>query len=212
MCKVIKQTKIFKELNYIRLKNKWRKKNKDNYTTLGKREFDLEKVKIGRGTYGEINVLQFDNSCKSHLSIGCYCSIAPDVTFMLDGEHNYKTLSTYPFMTRYTKKKDVSVSKGDIIVSDDVWIGYGAIIMSGVNIGQGSVIAAGAVVTKDVPPYAIVGGVPAKVIKYRFDKSFIDELLKVDYNNILTNDIEQNLDNLYHELADIEQIKWLPRK
>lgn len=103
-------------------------------------------------------------------------------------------------------------SKGDIIVDDDVWIGYGATIMSGVHIGQGAVVAAGAVVTKDVPPYAIVGGVPAKVIKYRFEPEMIEELLKVDYSKLTKEDIEKHIDDLYKKLKDPSQLDWMPKK
>lgn len=194
-----------------RFKKKWKKKNRDNFTTVGKYTFDTGKVLVGKGTYGELNVLQFETTC-CKLIIGNYCSIAPEVIFMTDGEHSYKNISTYPFATRYFNKSIDTLSKGDIIIGDDVWIGYGAIIMSGVNIGQGAVIAAGAVVTKDVPPYAIVGGVPANVIKYRFDKNIIDELLRVDLKKISIKDIEQNLNRFYCELDYIEQLQWLPRK
>ena len=99
----------------------------------------------------------------------------------MSGEHSITGIMTYPLIDDV---KINSRSKGDIIVADDVWIGYGATIMSGVHIGQGAVVAADAVVTKDVPPYAIVGGVPAKVIKYRFEPEMIEELLKVDYSKL----------------------------
>lgn len=209
--KYIRRLPGIKKILGYRFKKKWKKKNTDNFTTVGRYTFDNSKVLVGKGTYGELNVLQFETTC-CKLTIGNYCSIAPEVVFMTDGEHSYKGISTYPFATRYFNKSIDTLSKGDIIIGDDVWIGYGAIIMSGVNIGQGAVIAARAVVTKDVPPYAIVGGVPANVIKYRFDKNIIDELLKVDYKKISINDIEQNLNKLYCELEDIEQLQWLPRK
>lgn len=209
--KCIRRLPGMKKILGYRFKRKWKKKNTDNFTTVGRYTFDNSKVLVGKGTYGELNVLQFETTC-CKLTIGNYCSIAPEVVFMTDGEHSYKSISTYPFATRYFNKSIDTLSKGDIIIGDDVWIGYGAIIMSGVNIGQGAVIAARAVVTKDVPPYAIVGGVPANVIKYRFDKNIIDELLKVDYKKISINDIEQNLNKLYCELEDIEQLQWLPRK
>ncbi|MGN9105593.1 DapH/DapD/GlmU-related protein [Oliverpabstia intestinalis] len=99
-----------------------------------------------------------------------------------------------------------SFAKGDIRVDDDVWIGYGASIMSGVHIGQGAVVAAGAVVTKDVPPYAIVGGVPAKVIKYRFEPEMIEELLKVDYSELTKEDIEKHIDDLYRVCQETQFI------
>ena len=98
------------------------------------------------------------------------------------------------------------------MVDNDVWIGYGATILSGVHIGQGAVIAAGAVVTKDVPPYAIVGGVPAKVIKYRFEESTIKDLLMIDYTKLTKEMIEQHVNNLYEPLTELAQLDWLPKK
>ena len=173
--------------------------------------FNFNNVNVGMKTYGELNIYQFGNT-KCKLYIGHYCSIAPKVSFLIDGEHNYTTIMTYPFCSRiYNVHKDTK-SKGDIIVNDDVWIGYGATIMSGVHIGQGAVVAAGAVVTKDVPPYAIVGGVPAKVIKYRFEPEMIEELLKVDYSKLTKEDIEKHIDDLYTELKDPSQLDWMPRK
>ena len=98
------------------------------------------------------------------------------------------------------------------MVEDEVWIGYGVTIMSGVKIGQGAIIAAGAVVTKDIPPYAIAGGVPAKVIKYRFSKDIVDELMKIDYSKLTKELIAEHIDEMYFELKEINQLEWLPRK
>ena len=84
--------------------------------------------------------------------------------------------------------------------------------MSGVHIGQGAVVAAGAIVTKDIPPYAIVGGVPAKIINYRFEDAIIKELLKVDFKMIDEHLISTYQDDLYEKLTTIEQLKWLPKK
>ena len=81
-----------------------------------------------------------------------------------------------------------------------------------VSIGQGAVVAAGAVVTKDVPPYAIVGGVPAKVIKYRFEPEMIAELLKIDYGKLSKEDIEKHIDDLHTELKNPSQLDWMPKK
>ena len=97
-------------------------------------------------------------------------------------------ISTYPF----GGDAENSVSKGDIIIDDDVWIGHHVTILTGVHVGQGVVIAAGAVVTKDVPPYAIVGGVPAKIIKYRFPDDMIKKLLMIDYSKLNDEIVENN--------------------
>jgi serine acetyltransferase len=95
-----------------------------------------------------------------------------------------------------------ATSKGDIIIKDDVWIGANAIILSGVTIGQGALIGAGAVVTKDVPPYAIVGGNPAKVIKYRFSEKVIKKLLEFDFSKLDQNKIKTNIEALYKNITD----------
>ena len=99
-----------------------------------------------------------------------------------------------------------------IHIEKNVWLGANVTVLPGVTIGEGSIIAAGAVVTKDVPPYAIVGGVPAKVIKYRFPSDIIDELLKIDYNKMTEDMIKEHINELYNELESIEQLEWVPKK
>lgn len=172
--------------------------------------FNVNSVSVGKETYGSLNVDNYNNLYK--LNIGNYCSIATDVMFILDADHYTNHISSFPFKVKVLGESYEGVSKGDIIVDDDVWIGYGATIMSGVHIGQGAVVAAGAVVTKDVPPYAIVGGVPAKVIKYRFEPEMREELLKVDYSKLTKEDIEKHIDDLYTELKDPSQLDWMPKK
>lgn len=199
-------------LNYLKLqkfRKKWIKDNPTNFTVPMK-IYDSQVVRIGQNTYGAIDLLQNNNL--SRLIIGNYCSIASNSLFVLDSEHRVDTISTYPFKVKILGEKEEATSKGDIVVGDDVWIGARAIIMSGVTIGQGAVVAAGAVVTKDVPPYAIVGGVPAKVIKFRFEQEIIDELLKVDYSRLTKEEIKSHLDELYQPLTSIEQLKWLPKR
>lgn len=196
------------QLNWF--KKKWRNSNSNNYT-LPINIFPMQCVKVGNFSYGDLKVVTFSEHCT--LKIGRFVSIAGDTTFLLDTEHYFHNVSTYPFQVKVLQTlSSESFGKGDIIVDDDVWIGYGATIMSGVHIGQGAVVAAGAVVTKDVPPYAIVGGVPAKVIKYRFEPEMIKELLKVDYSKLTKEDIEKHIDELYMELKDIRQLDWMPKK
>lgn len=204
-------TKIFKKLNLKRCKKKWRLCNQDNFTEMGDRLFDRNKVTIGNGTYGTINVIQFDLNSSGKLKIGAYCSIAPEVSFLVDGEHSYNNLTTYPFKTRYVNDlEDVSESKGNIILEDDIWIGYRATILSGVHIGKGAIIAAGAVVVNDVPEYAIVGGVPATIIKYRFDEEMRGLLNKnLDYKKINKTFINTKIELLYKKInteKDLEGI------
>ena len=188
---------------------KWRKLNRLN-TTYAVDFFDMSLVKVGKYTYGGLRVLTYNKSNK--LLVGNFCSIGPNVTFVLSADHFLNHISTFAYKVKVLNEKLEGVSKGDIIVGDDVWIGYGATILSGIHIGQGAVVAAGAVVTSNVPPYAIVGGVPAKVIKYRFKQDMIDELLKIDYGNLTKEEIEQHIDDLYEVLEDKRQLDWMPRK
>ena len=121
------------------------------------------------------------------LKIGKFCSIACGAKFLFtSGNHAMQSLSTYPFPIFFEEwnldARNICSAwdnKGDIIIGSDVWIGYEAVIMAGVIIGDGAIIAARAVVTKDVPPYTIVGGVPAKIIRKRFDDATIERLEKL---------------------------------
>lgn len=159
---------------------KWRRKNKHN-STRPTCIFPINKVTIGKGTYGRLDIETYGANNAS-LKIGSYCSIARDVRFLLDGEHDYTHVSMYPFKVMMGVQESEAKSKGPIVVEDDVWIGERTLILSGVTIGQGAVIAAGSVIYKDVPPYAIFGG--GKIIKYRFSEEIIEELLKLDYEHI----------------------------
>lgn len=121
------------------------------------------------------------------LIIGKFCSIACGTRFLFNSaNHSLMSLSTYPFPLFFEEWNqnpcDVTKSwnnKGDIVIGNDVWIGFEAVIMAGVTIGDGAVIGARALVTKDIPPYTIVGGVPAKPIKKRFSEKTIETLLQI---------------------------------
>lgn len=142
------------------------------------------------------------------ISIGKFCSIARNVSIQED-YHNPKRITTY-FLERNmlltTLKKNAIISKGKIVIGNDVWIGAGVQILSGVNIAHGVVVGAGSVVTKDIPPYAVVGGNPAKIIKFRFNQSKIDELMALAWWNWSTEKIKENQDFLLSVLNS-EEIK-----
>ena len=147
------------------------------------------------------NVLYHYPIHQEKLIIGKFCSIACGTKFMFNcANHTLKSLSTYTFPLFYEEweleKSNITTAwdnKGDIVIGNDVWIGYEAVIMAGVHIGDGAIIAARTVVTKDVPPYTIVGGTPAKEIRKRFDAEIIQQLLLLKWWNWSTNKIRQCL-------------------
>ncbi|MBW6410866.1 CatB-related O-acetyltransferase [Clostridium weizhouense] len=137
---------------------------------------------------------------KDKLIIGKFCSIACGTKFIFNSaNHTLKSFSSYPFPIFYEEwDSTINVceawdNKGDIIIGNDVWIGFEAVIMSGVHIGDGAIIGTRALVTKDVPPYAIVGGIPAKIIRKRFEDSVIENLLKIQWWNWSTEKISEKL-------------------
>lgn len=199
-------------LNLIKLyffKKQYRKLNKHNETRI-MGFCDLSKVVIGKKTYGDIHITDFSPS-ETKLYIGSYCSIAPDVHFLLGGEHQIKSISTYPFKVKSFGESREAVSKGNIIVKDDVWIGDSAIICSGVTIGQGAIIAAGAVVTKNVESYSIVGGNPAHFIKWRFDEKCRAKLCEVDVAKLFDNFRKEDISLIYQDLTEDVLTKLLEK-
>lgn len=188
---------------YLKLhlfRRKWRRLNRHNSTYL-KNYCDIAKITVDKKTYGVLNVSSFSPN-DERLRIGAYCSIAPGVWFLLGGEHQLHSISTYPFKVMCFGFPREAGSKGDIVVGDDVWIGTNAVICSGVTIGQGAVVAAGSVVTKDVPPYAIVGGNPARVISYRFDERLRNELMKIDLISLFDSFTRENIEKVYTDLTE----------
>jgi acetyltransferase-like isoleucine patch superfamily enzyme len=143
-------------------------------------------LKVGNHTYGKNNLIITNyRGSEANVVIGKYCSLAPNIEIITGGIHPLNWVSTYPFRISWNKtgkyEDGMPYSNGDIIIGNDVWIGTGVTILSGVKIGHGAVIAAGSVIVKDVDPYAVVGGVPGKIIRYRFDEIQINKLLELKW-------------------------------
>ena len=148
------------------------------------------------------------------LKVGKFCSIACGAKFLFNSaNHALKSLSTYPFPIFFEEwELDVRNitsawdNKGDIVIGNDVWIGYEAVIMAGVTIGDGAIIGTRAVVTKDVPPYTIVGGVPAKQIRKRFSEEVIAYLLDLKWWDWPIEKISQNIESIKNgNLKELKQ-------
>lgn len=164
-----------------------------NHSEFGRRNI-VRNVSMGTGSYTGTN------SVLKMCEVGKYCSISWN-TSIGGGSHNYHNVSMY---TDYWFERVFGLSKREneinknkkTIIGNDVWIAAGAHVLRGIHIGDGAVVAANAVVTKDVPPYAIVAGVPARIIKYRFEKDIIDLLLKIEWWNWPTDMIKRHIDIL----------------
>lgn len=145
----------------------------------------INSVVAGRFTYGHKKIRIRTWGEGHQLKLGSFCSIAPNVTVYLGGNHRVDWVTTFPFGHIFQDSLGGEnivghpSSNGDVVVGNDVWIGSGATLMSGVSIGNGAVIAANAHVVSDVEPYAIVGGNPAKHLKFRFDKEIRNLLLEL---------------------------------
>lgn len=141
---------------------------------------------LGDGSTKNYKEFFGENFIFDKLEIGKFCSIGSGASFLLAGNqgHNHKWISAYPFNPEiFSNAKDGFRRKGDTIIGNDVWIGTEAMIMPGVKVGDGAVIGTRAVVTKDVEPYSVVGGNPAKVIKKRFSEEEVEKLLELKWWN-----------------------------
>ncbi|VXB60799.1 CatB-related O-acetyltransferase [Maribacter litoralis] len=174
-------------------------------------------IVVGDYTYYDDfeDVANFEKNVKYHfdfvgdqLIIGKFCMIASGVTFIMNGaNHLSKSISTYPFAIfgkdwQHAMDGKTYPTKGNTVIGNDVWIGFNATIMPGINIGDGAIIASNATVTKDVPPYAVVGGNPAKVIRKRFSDEGITKLLELKWWNWPIEKITANVHHLTGEHLD----------
>lgn len=189
-------------------RREWRKQNPHNATEM-RTIFPIRFAKVGNYTYGDLNLIAYDEHCTdSILEIGNFVSISGNVTFLLSEQHQSKTLTSFPLksvLNNFHYPED-ALSRGSIVIEDEVWIGYGVTILSGIRVGKGSIIATGAVVTKDVPAYSIVGGVPGKVIKKRFNEEIIERLLKLKLVDLPREVLKNNLDLLYMDITETENL------
>lgn len=183
-------------------KNKIYPRSNDNRTVYLKSVVTRPTIEVGDFTiyndfvndprdFEKNNVVYHYPINNDRLIIGKFCSIACGAKFIFNcANHTLKSLSTYTFPLFFEEwdlpKSEVTTAwdnKGDIVIGNDVWIGYDAVIMAGVTIGDGAIIGTRAVVTKDVEPYSIVGGVPAKEIRKRFSPEVIKKLMEIQWWN-----------------------------
>lgn len=174
-------------------------------------DFTYYDAPLGAENFEKENVPYQYSFSKEKLIIGKFCALATGVTFITSSaNHKLDGFSTYPFGLMghgWEKEQDLSnlPNKGDTIVGNDVWFGYRSTIMPAVKIGDGAIIGSLAVVVKDVPPYAVVGGNPAKVLKMRFDDKTIDDLLKIKWWDWPIDKITRNIKAIVG--ADLDKLK-----
>lgn len=209
MIKFLKILNIYRNRLIFSLKSSanqvnWKLKNSHNMTSIGRYVKDPSLITVGNHSYGILHVESFENK-KEKLIIGNFVSISTNVTFILGGNHQIDAFTTYPVKANFSQhySEDDATTKGPIIVEDEVWVGSSVIIMSGVTIGRGSIIAAGSVVTKNVQPFSIVGGNPAKFIKFRIDEGLIQKRMELDINNLSVHNLsKETLELLYQPLSN----------
>jgi virginiamycin A acetyltransferase len=196
---------VLKRIQACLIRRRWRRSNLHNYTHVlngfSDIYFPTTKVVVGKQTYGGLYVFSY-GTLGEELRIGCYCSIAGGVRFVLGGNHRTDTFSAYPFRHRFGGAEVEALTKGPIIVEDDVWIGTGAMILSGVVLAKGTIVAAGSVVTKSTAPYSIIGGNPARLIRTRFAPDLVTKLMEIDMAAIDEGRIKYLLDLLYQPLDE----------
>jgi len=180
---------------------------------------DLDFVSWGEGSYDNGAKVWFWSKSPT-LSIGKYCSIATDVNFILDsGYHNIHSISTFPFVNELFEKEEEFVIKNKTLtkrkyqeqynghknsmkIGNDVWIGMGVTLLPGVTIGDGAVCLGNSVVSKDVPAYAIVAGVPGKIVGYRFTKEIIESLLQIRWWEWTKEIIKERIDDFHQPIEE----------
>jgi acetyltransferase-like isoleucine patch superfamily enzyme len=162
-----------------------------------------DRYEIGDHTYGKPRVVSMGEG--TSLMIGRYCSIGRNVTIFLGSEHHINWVSTYPFPSLWEEARSIPghpSTKGDVVIGNDVWIGFGVTILSGVTIGDGAAIGACSLVTRNVPPYAIVAGNPAQMIRYRFGEETIQNLLRIRWWDWSDEKVKENVHLICSDSVD----------
>lgn len=166
------------------------------------------RISVGRFTYGNPQFMLWGDA--EHISIGSFCSIANEVAIFGGGEHRFDWVTTFPLRMAFgdplAGEDGHPTSKGQTKIGNDVWIAARATVLSGVTIGDGAVIGAGAVVATDVPPYAIVAGNPARIIRYRFKPNEIRSLLEIRWWEWDIEKIKKNIPSLCSTILDVIQL------
>jgi acetyltransferase-like isoleucine patch superfamily enzyme len=157
----------------------------------------------GKHSYGGDVKIQVWSRQNAIVRTGSYCSLGANVRFIIDGNHKLDTFSTYPFQRVFPNIEPTNYGKEDPTLGSDVWIGNDVVVYSGVRIGDGAVVAGQSVVTKSVPPYAIVGGNPAKLIRYRFDEKTIEGLLDVKWWDLPETFIQTQLIPVKDDITEV---------
>jgi acetyltransferase-like isoleucine patch superfamily enzyme len=200
--------------------NLFKKKHTKNFFLKDnlKKEININLAEVGDWSYGNPKIYRWDYISK--IKIGKFCSLGPDVKLLIGGGHQIDWITTSPLSAdtfnnsfpNCSNIKNFAVSKGDLIIENDVWIGAFATIFNGITIGNGSVIGAGAVITKDVSPYSVVIGNPQKEIKKRFSKKkikILEESKWWELNNNQLNEISPYLlsENFDGFISTLKKIK-----
>ena len=164
------------------------------------------RLTVGRHTYGRPRIVIHQGDTRS-VSIGSYCSISAQVEILVGGEHRTDWTTTFPLRIHFglegAETDGHPRSRGDVVVGNDVWLGRGCRILSGVTIGDGAVVGAYALVNHDVPPYAVVAGMPARVLRHRFDPETVEALLALRWWDWPDEEVKAAVDLLSADPAEL---------
>ena len=169
---------------------------------------------VGRGTYGDVKIREHHEGAT--LKVGAFCSFGQDVHVFLGGNHRVDWVTTYPFANKWgcDDREDCTMTKGDVVIGNDVWVGTRAVIMSGVTIGDGVVVGAHSVVAKDLEPYGIYVGNSARLVRKRFDDAAIEKLMEIKWWDWEDNKIKELLPLMLSTDIDgfIKAANWIGGK